>query len=72
MGLTEYIVFDSITCIIGCVLIYFIDEMKSYDKIQLISNSDKSEKENKLLIFENLKLLHPIKEQPHALIILQK
>ena len=82
MGIVECCVFDSITCIIGCIVVYFINDIKAYDKIQLISNDedklDNSEDQDKLnntdniLTFENIKLLHPINEQPQTFIILQK
>ncbi len=82
MGIVECCVFDSITCIIGCIVVYFINDIKAYDKIQIIpskdENEDNSEDEDKLnnidniLTFENIKLLHPINEQPQAFIILQK
>jgi hypothetical protein len=83
MSIVECCVFDSITCIIGCIVVYFINDIKAYDKIQLIpsednDDNDNSEDEDKLnntdniLTFENIKLLHPINEQPQAFIILQK
>ena len=70
MGLFEYIVFDCVTCCVCCVIVYFINDMKSYDKIQLIPNEDKSDKSENLYN-ENIRLLQPIKEQPYSFIILK-
>ena len=68
MGPIEYIVFDGVTCFVCCVIFYFINDMKSYDKIQVIPIEDKSYKS---LNTENITLLQPIKEQPQSFIILQ-
>ena len=83
MGVVEFCVFDGITCIIGCIVVYFINDIKAYDKIQLIPNGDNDDNDNSddedklnntdnIVTFENIKLLHPIKDQPQLFIILEK
>ena len=83
MGIVECCIFDSITCIIGCIIVYFLNDIKAYDKIQFIPNGDNDDNDNSddedklnnkdnILTFENIKLLHPIKDQPQTFIILEK
>jgi hypothetical protein len=77
MGLIEYIIFDSVTCCVCCVIVYFINDIKSYHKIQLIPNINNEEHENnldnssdKILNNEKIQLLQPIKQQPQKFIII--